>query len=139
MPIRRNSAFFAILPHIRRDTWIVVAHWPGGYKKQVTGISFWTRQEAWFWIRLEFESWLRRNGGSPMKKRPRDPAQLAKLIVDIATGEVEDRPQTPEERGKDPAAAELGRKGGQARAKAVSAEKRAEIARRAAQERWTKK
>lgn len=24
-------------------------------------------------------------------KRPRDPAQLAKLIVDIATGEVEDR------------------------------------------------
>jgi hypothetical protein len=34
-------------------------------------------------------------------KRPRDPAQLAKLIVDIATGEVEDRePQTT----KDPAA-----------------------------------
>jgi hypothetical protein len=24
-------------------------------------------------------------------KRPRDPAQLAKLIVDIATGQVEDR------------------------------------------------
>jgi hypothetical protein len=30
-------------------------------------------------------------------KRPRDPAQLAKLIVDIATGEVEDRELTPEE------------------------------------------
>jgi hypothetical protein len=38
-------------------------------------------------------------------KRPRDPAQLAKLIVDIATGEVEDRELTPEEQGKDPAAA----------------------------------
>jgi hypothetical protein len=25
-------------------------------------------------------------------KRPRDPARLAKLIVDIATGEVEDKP-----------------------------------------------
>jgi hypothetical protein len=36
-------------------------------------------------------------------KRPRDPAQLAKLIVDIATGEVEDREPTPEEQGKDPA------------------------------------
>jgi hypothetical protein len=41
-------------------------------------------------------------------KRPRDPAQLAKLIIDIATGEVEDRERTPEERGKDPNAAALG-------------------------------
>lgn len=41
-------------------------------------------------------------------KRPRDPAQLAKLIVDIATGEVEDREPTPEEQGKDPAAVALG-------------------------------
>jgi len=38
-------------------------------------------------------------------KRPRDPAQLAKLIVDIATGEVEDR--DPNE-GKDPAASPRG-------------------------------
>jgi hypothetical protein len=30
-------------------------------------------------------------------KRPRDPAQLAKLKIDIASGEVEDRPPTPEE------------------------------------------
>jgi hypothetical protein len=29
-------------------------------------------------------------------KHPRDPAQLAKLIVDIATGEVDDRERTPE-------------------------------------------
>jgi hypothetical protein len=35
------------------------------------------------------------------KKRPRDPAQLAKLMIDIASGEVEDREPTPEEQGKD--------------------------------------
>jgi hypothetical protein len=35
-------------------------------------------------------------------KRPRDPAQLAKLMIDIASGEVEDRELTPEEQGKDP-------------------------------------
>jgi hypothetical protein len=33
-------------------------------------------------------------------KRPRDPNQLAKLIVDIATGQIEDREPTPEEQGK---------------------------------------
>jgi hypothetical protein len=44
-------------------------------------------------------------------KRPRDPAQLAKLMFDIASGEVEDRPPTPEEQGKDPAAVSLGRRG----------------------------
>jgi hypothetical protein len=71
-------------------------------------------------------------------KRPRDPAQLAKLIVDIATGEIEDREPTPEERGKDPAASALGRKGGKARADAITAERRAEIARKAASSRWKK-
>jgi hypothetical protein len=39
---------------------------------------------------------------SEHRKRPRDPNQLAKAIVDIATGAVEDRPPTPEEEGKDP-------------------------------------
>ena len=72
-------------------------------------------------------------------KRPRDPAQLAKLIVDIATGEVDDRELTPEDRGKDPAAAALGRKGGKARAEILSADQKAEIARRAASARWSKK
>lgn len=74
-----------------------------------------------------------------MKKRPRDPAQLAKLMIDIASGEVEDREPTPEEQGKNPAAAALGRKGGAARAKSMSPEKRAEIARRAAVSRWKKR
>jgi hypothetical protein len=42
------------------------------------------------------------------RKRPRDPAQLAKLMIDIASGEVEDRPPALEEQGKDSAAAALG-------------------------------
>jgi hypothetical protein len=73
------------------------------------------------------------------RKRPRDPNQLGKLVVDIATGEVEDRPPTPEEQGKDPSAAALGRKGGRARARTLGPEKRAEIASRAAKSRWAKK
>jgi hypothetical protein len=73
------------------------------------------------------------------RKRPRDFSQAAKLVVDIASGQVEDRPPTPEEQGKDPAAAALGRKGGAARAKRTTAQKRSEIARKAATSRWTRK
>ena len=72
------------------------------------------------------------------QKRPRDTNQLAKLMTDILTGQVEDRPPTPEEQGKDPAAAAMGRKGGAARAKSMTAERRAEIARKAAKSRWAK-
>lgn len=72
-------------------------------------------------------------------KRPRDPNQLAKSIVDIATGEAED--VDPDE-GKDPAAVELGRRGGQkggdSRATRLSPERRREIARKAAEARWGK-
>jgi hypothetical protein len=68
--------------------------------------------------------------------RPRDPAQLAKLIVDIATGEVEDREPTPEEQGKDSAAVALGRKGGLARAAALGKRRRKQIAIGAAKKRW---
>ena len=79
---------------------------------------------------------------APRKKRPHDPNQLAKLIVDIATGEVEDREPTPEEQGKDPAAVSLGRrgglKGGKARAASMTAEQRATIAKKAADARWRK-
>jgi hypothetical protein len=45
-------------------------------------------------------------------KRPRDFSQAAKLVVDIASGQVEDREPTPEEQGKDPGTVALGRKGG---------------------------
>jgi hypothetical protein len=76
------------------------------------------------------------------KRRPRDPNQLAKLIVDIATGQVEDRELTAEERGKNPAAVALGRlgglKGGKARAKRLRPEERVRIAREAAAARWKK-
>lgn len=69
-------------------------------------------------------------------KRPRDPNQLAKSIIDIATGEKPDRDPTPEEQGKDPAAVALGKKGGKARADAMTPERRAEIAKKAASKRW---
>jgi len=69
-------------------------------------------------------------------KRPRDTNQLAKLMVDILTGEIEDRERTPEERGVDPAASAMGKKGGAARAKSMTPERRAEIARQAAAKRW---
>jgi hypothetical protein len=64
--------------------------------------------------------------------RPRDPAQLAKLIVDIATGQVDDRVDD----GRDPAASELGRKGGKARAASMTPKRRKEIAKAAAAKRW---
>jgi hypothetical protein len=69
-------------------------------------------------------------------KRPRDFNQAAKLVIDIASGEIEDRTPTPEEQGNDPAASALGRKGGTARAAGLTKEKRAEIARLAAKARW---
>ena len=44
-------------------------------------------------------------------ERPRDLNQWAKRVVDIATGEIEDRAATPEEQGKDSAAVSLARPG----------------------------
>jgi hypothetical protein len=76
-------------------------------------------------------------------KRPRDPAQLAKLMIDIASGEVEDRAPTPEEQGKHPAAVALGRlgglKGGNARAAKLTPKQRKDAARKAAKMRWAAK
>ncbi|MGA2056875.1 MAG: RNA-binding protein [Bradyrhizobium sp.] len=69
-------------------------------------------------------------------KRPRDPNQLAKSIIDIATGQKPDRDPTPEEQGKDPAAVALGKRGGKARADSMSPERRSEIAKKAAERRW---
>jgi len=57
-------------------------------------------------------------------------------MIDIASGEVEDREPTPEEQGKDSAAVALGQKGGHARAKKMSAKMRSKIARWAAEKRW---
>ena len=63
--------------------------------------------------------------------RPRDPIQLGKLMVDIATGQV---PDTVDD-GKDARAAG-GLKGGRARAAKLTKDQRAEIARIAADARW---
>lgn len=72
-------------------------------------------------------------------KRPRDINQWAKRMVDIATGDASDREPTPEERGVDPAASALGKKGGPARAASLTAERRSEIAKKAAAKRWSNK
>ena len=72
-------------------------------------------------------------------KRPRDPLSLAKLVGDIATGQAEDRVED----ARNPAAVELGRrgglKGGKARWANLSPEQRSEAASLAAQARWRKK
>jgi hypothetical protein len=72
------------------------------------------------------------NAKSP--KRPRDPNQLAKMVVDIATGEREEAAETATEKR----ASKAGKKGGPARANALTAEQRSEIASIAAQARWKK-
>ncbi|MCP4593299.1 MAG: hypothetical protein GY842_21390 [bacterium] len=75
------------------------------------------------------------------KKRPTDANQLAKAILDEATGEAE-KNEPPTDDDKNPAAVALGRlggkKGGLARAKKLTQEQRSEIARRAARCRWKK-
>ena len=71
-------------------------------------------------------------------KRPRDPVQLAKLVGDIATGQVEDRVEDK----RNPAAVALGKlggaKGGRARADKLTPEQRQNIAKKAAQKRWSR-
>ena len=73
-------------------------------------------------------------------KRPRDPIQLGKLVGDILTGQVEDRQVAPEGQNVDATefARKGGLKGGNARAKALTAKQRSEIASVAAQARWKK-
>lgn len=71
-------------------------------------------------------------------KRPRDFAQLAKLVVDIATGTVTE--PTPEEPSRKARAGRLGGiRGGKARAEALSPRKRREIARKGAAARWRRR
>jgi general stress protein YciG len=64
------------------------------------------------------------------EERPANTPSRAVEIAKIATGEIED------ERELSSAAAELGRKGGKKRAEAMSPERRAEIAQKAARARW---
>ena len=68
-------------------------------------------------------------------KRPRDANQLAKFVMDVATGNRLDAPKAPptapEEQGRPG-----GLIGGRARAEALSTKARATIAKRAAAIRW---
>lgn len=73
--------------------------------------------------------------GPKGEKRPADVIGNAVKIARIATGEEAD---VIEDDGKDPAAKALGKKGGKARAEKLTAEQRAEIARKAAAKRWAK-
>lgn len=71
--------------------------------------------------------------GPKGEKRPADVNARAVMIAKIATGEIDDAP--PDD-GKDKAAQALGKKGGAARAKSMTPERRAEIAKKAALSRW---
>ncbi len=74
--------------------------------------------------------------GPKGEKRPADAIARAVKVMRIATGEEpEDYGQ---ETGKDKAAVKLGRKGGKKRAEAMTPERRAEIAKKAAEKRWRK-
>lgn len=65
------------------------------------------------------------------EKRPADAIGLAVMIGKIATGEVED-----ERNDVKNAAAQLGSLGGKKRAETMTPERRAEIAKKAAEKRW---
>lgn len=71
-------------------------------------------------------------------KRPRDFNQFAKQMVDLATGNAEDGDEVAESAHTKRARAG-GKKGGPARASALTPEQRAEIARAAATARWKKR
>ncbi len=71
--------------------------------------------------------------GPDGQKRPGDVIGAAIMVAKIATGEIEDA--VPDD-GKDKAAQAMGRKGGQARARNMTPERRAEIAKKAAARRW---
>ena len=71
--------------------------------------------------------------GPKGEKRPADVIGNAIKIARIATGEEED---TVTDDGKDKAAVSLGKRGGDARAKALSKSRRSQIAKKAAKSRW---
>ena len=72
--------------------------------------------------------------GPKGQKRPADVIGNAVRVAQIATGEAEEEYEG--DAGKDQAAAELGRRGGKARAERMTAEERTETARKAAAKRW---
>jgi hypothetical protein len=73
--------------------------------------------------------------GPKGERRPADVIGNAVHVMRVLTGEIKDI--IPDD-GKDPAAKALGKKGGAARAKGMTPERRAEIAKAAAKKRWNK-
>jgi hypothetical protein len=73
--------------------------------------------------------------GPKGERRPADVIGNAVHVMRVLTGEIE---ETIPDDGKDPAAKALGKKGGAARAKSMTPERRAEIAQKAAAKRWEK-
>ena len=71
--------------------------------------------------------------GPKGRKRPADVTGDAVKVMRIATGEEAGDAQDD---GKDPAAKALGSKGGKKRAENMTPERRAEIAKKAAESRW---
>jgi hypothetical protein len=71
--------------------------------------------------------------GPKGQKRPADVIGNAVRVMRIATGEEDDEVQDD---GKSAAAKELGSKGGKKRAANMTPERRAEIAKKAAESRW---
>jgi len=69
------------------------------------------------------------------QKRPADVIGNAVHVMRIAAGEITEKSSPPED-SKNQAAVELGRKGGVARAKNLSASQRSRIAKQAAETRW---
>ncbi len=70
--------------------------------------------------------------GPKGEKRPADVIGNAVRVMRIATGEEDETPAPASP------AAEMGRKGGRARAEGMTPERRAEIAKAAAAKRWSK-
>jgi len=71
-------------------------------------------------------------------KRPRDPAQLAKQVFDIAIGEAEDTVSESKRKISKTKGRAGGIRGGAARAQHLTPEQRQDIARQAAHARWKK-
>lgn len=69
-----------------------------------------------------------------MPTRPRDTNQLAKMIVDLTTGDAIEKPESV----KAQSGRKGGLKGGTARAESLTPERRSQIAKKAAQKRWAK-
>lgn len=74
----------------------------------------------------------------PEKRPPKDPNELAKYILDVSTGDAE-KIEPPKKNPHAQALSKLGAsKGGKARKLQLSAKRRSQIAKKAAETRWKK-